>query len=388
MKKFFALVLAVAMVMSMAVASSAIDVSLDSANIAGFADGVIAYDYDADANHMKSVGGFNVKESEMDYDFNGDGDKTDVLGALLTYGDTAYFPLFINGVPVSDYSFVEKLKIKYEFELGEEYVESVSIVKKPVDMIDFQDWDANTGNSALDAVLTPDYMYFIAVKTTSAATTADADVIGTFELSRKSLKKEDVPAFYRADEAADFLAEIDDVEIDFAFNLFYENSWLTGAKRDVMVDGDLVELKWDTDYALKFDNDDEVEFTFGTEENEGTYTVDVSGQGKVYLRYNTKADDAIVAANPGVNMHFVNFNNVKFNRTGEFTYELEDGVAAYKVVDGALVEIPGLDVDDGEFTFKTRVLESYVFADAELVNPVVAAPEVVAPEVTNPTTGA
>ena len=46
-----------------------------------------------------------------------------------------------------------------------------------------------------------------------------------------------------------------------------------------------------------------------------------------------------------------------------------------------------LEVEDDEVFFNTRVLESYVFADAELVNPVVEAP-VVAPEVTNPTTGA
>ena len=84
-------------------------------------------------------------------------------------------------------------------------------------------------------------------------------------------------------------------------------------------------------------------------------------------------------------MHFINFNNVKFNRTGEFTYELEDAAAAYKVVDGALVEIPGLEIEDDEFFFNTRTLGSYVFADAELVNPVVAAPVV---DVTNPTTGA
>ena len=108
-----------------------------------------------------------------------------------------------------------------------------------------------------------------------------------------------------------------------------------------------------------------------------------------FLNYNTNADDAIVAANPGVKMHFVNFNGAKFNRTGEFAYEMEDGVAAYKVVDGALVAIPGCeyDVSEDAFVFNTRTLGSYVFADAELVNPVVAAPEV-APEVINPTTGA
>ncbi|MBQ4538395.1 MAG: hypothetical protein II995_02160, partial [Oscillospiraceae bacterium] len=186
--------------------------------------------------------------------------------------------------------------------------------------------------------------------------------------------------------------EIDEVEIDFEIGIFYDKNDYVGDSEDYKgatlnnISDDIV-LDWDESYVLKFDCDDEIEIAFGTDPNEGTFTVDVSGQGKVFVKWNTKADEAIVAANPGVKMHFVNFNNVKFNRTGEFTYELEDVAAAYKVVDGALVEIPGLEIEDDEVFFNTRVLESYVFADAELVNPVVEAP-VVAPEVTNPTTGA
>ena len=126
--------------------------------------------------------------------------------------------------------------------------------------------------------------------------------------------------------------------------------------------------------------------------NEGTFTVDVSGQGKLFVMYDTKAVDAIVDANPGVKMHFVNFNGAKFNRTGEFAYEMEDGVAAYKVVDGALVAIPGCEYDEADeaFYFNTRVLEKYVFANAELVNPVAEAPVVEAPVAapSNPSTGA
>jgi len=343
MKKFFALVLAVAMVMSLSAVAMAADTT--DISLAWGTSDVLAYDYSADSDKMTAALGF---------DANGN-------GALLTYGDTAYFPIHMENEHIGDYALVEKLKVKVAYEMGEDLVEDVAVVKKAVG---------------------GEYKYFLAFKTVSKATTADADVIGTVEFSRKALKKDDIGNLNPA-----LCYEIDDVEIDFAFNLFYENSWLKGAKRDVYVKGDQAKLKWDTDYALKFEGDDEVEFTFGTEENEGTFNVDISGQGKVYLRYNTKADEAIVAANPGVDMHFINFNGAKFNRTGEFTYEMEDVVAAYKVVDGALVEIAGLEVEDDEVVFNTRVLESYVFADAELVNPVVEAP-VVAPEVTNPTTGA
>ncbi|MBR6735391.1 MAG: hypothetical protein IKL92_00795, partial [Oscillospiraceae bacterium] len=66
-------------------------------------------------------------------------------------------------------------------------------------------------------------------------------------------------------------------------------------------------------------------------------------------------------------------------------------VAAYKVVNGALVAIPGCEYDESDetFYFNTRVLENYVFATAELVNPVVEAPVVEAPVApSNPSTGA
>ena len=108
------------------------------------------------------------------------------------------------------------------------------------------------------------------------------------------------------------------------------------------------------------------------------------------IDFNTKANEAICDANPGVKMFFVNFNGAKFNRVGEFEYEMEDMVAAYKVVDDQLVEINGLEIDGDTAVFSTRTLGNYVFADAELVNPVVEAPVVEAPAevVTNPTTGA
>ena len=347
MKKFLALVMAVAMVLSMSAVS--------------FADFAIEgpYDYDADNDCM----------------------RTD---AKLAYGDTAYFLIKdAAGDEISEFKAVEKLKVKAEFEMGEDLVESVSIVKKAV---------AAGGESELGAL--EGYFYFVGVKIASKETTSDADIIGTFTFNRKAVDLDN-----DKDKEDNIEKKIDDVEIDFAINVFY------GLGQDYINDSGLgsynsfskkvtgdVTLDYDTAYALKFDNDDEVELTFGDngDANEGVFNVDISGQGKVYLKFNTKANEAIVAANPGVTMKFVNFNNVKFNRAGTYEYEMDDVVAAYKVVGDELVAIPGVEVDTDVVTFKTRVLESYVFADAELVNPVVAAPVVDAPvaEVTNPSTGA
>ena len=341
MKKFFALVPAVAMIMSMA------SVSFAAFTVSG------ALDYSNESKKM------TAKEN-------------------YEYGDTVYFLVEddadTNG-EIAKKDYYEKLKVKATFELGEELIKDISLVKKAV---------KDGVNGQYDTAA-----YYIAVKLASKNTTAETDVVGEFEINRKAIK---------ADDGVNASAEIEDYKAPIEFTVFYDQTWINDAIHyNVGKSVTEVSLKYDKNYALKFENDDEVELYFGGTseadtkdygENEGVFTVDVSGQGKVFLKWNTKADEAIVAANEGVEMFFVNFNGVKFNRAGEFVYDYEDGVAAYKVVDGALVEIPGLEIDDGEFKFNTNVLGNYVFAKAELVNPVVAAPVVEAPVATNPATGA
>lgn len=327
MKKTFALVIAVAMVMSLAAVSFAAD--------AGLTFGTTPLKYDGD----KAV-------------------KTMDSGRILEYGKAVYFQLFEDDgeTPVVDYASVEKLKIKTKWEMGADLVESVAIVKK------------NVGG---------EYYYYVEIKVAAKETTSDADIVGTLTFNRKK-------------DTTKGLALIKDADVDVAFNVFYNNNY-----QDVVsltITTDKADLKWDTNYALKFDCDDEVELSFGTTNggnNEGTFTVDISGQGKIFFKYTTKADDAIVAANPGAKVKFINFNNPKFNRTGEFMYEMEGGAYAYQIVDGKLTAIPGVEFDEADeaFYFYTRTLGSYVFSDVELVNPVVAAPVVEAP-VENPTTGA
>ena len=272
------------------------------------------------------------------YDYDADNHAM-VYDAVMEYGDSIFFQMFDqnSGAELSDHDFVKNLKVNAEFIMGGELVESVNVVKKNVK---------------------GEYLYYLEFVTADRDITSEADVFVNLEFNRK------------ADKDNKDIIKIKDCKRNVDFTLFYPNTWLN---EDEIVDGK-TKIKWDTEYALKFNSDDEVELTFGSSENEGTFTVDASGQSKLFLKYTTTADEAIAAANPGVKMHFVNFQglnggNVKFNRVGEFVYELEDGVAAYKVVDGKLAEIAGLEVDDGEFTFNTNTLGSFVFADAELVNP-------------------
>lgn len=357
MKKTFALVLAIAMVMSLAAVSMAAEVvmtGLDSGN------GVVAYKYDADIDQMQDKG-------------------------YIEWGGTAYFPIVYTGSELTSiYGQVEKMKVKTSWEMGSDLVESVSIVKKYV-----ESWKSGSTVST-PAAFVPGYYYFVAVKVVSKETYSDADIVGTLTFNMKADKDTSV--------GSNTVGKTDDLDVDISFNVAYEYSDWTDAK-NAIVESDSFYIRYDRAYALKFsaDIDDDVEFTFGgtegkSDENEGTFTVDCSGQGKLYMKLTTTANDAIVAANPTANLKFINFSNVKFNRTGEFAYEMEDGAYAYQVVDGKLVAIPGCEYDESDetFYFNTRVLGSYVFSDVELVDAAVAAPEapVVEAPVENPTTGA
>lgn len=341
MKKTFALVLAVAMVMSLAAVSFAADHNNDALSLVG------PFKYDGDID--SGAGG--------------------VVEDVIEYGKAAYWQILYSDAAVENYKDVEKLKVKAKWEMGSDLVESLSIVKKRV---------GGAGASTFVAPTEGNYAYFVEVKLAAKDTTSDADIIGTLTFNKKNSDDSDI--------------EFDDADIDITVNVFYDKNYLDFA--DYKVTGDVDNLKYDTKYLLKFDYDDEVELSFGNTnggDNEGIFTVDVSGQGKILFQYNTKVDEAIADANPGATMKFINFNNAKFNRTGEFMYEMEDGAYAYQIVDGKLTAIPGCDYDESDeaFYFNTRVLGSYVFSDVELVDApaVVEVPDVEAP-VENPTTGA
>lgn len=375
MKKTFALVLVVAMVMSLAAVSFAAPITNTS---------------DAKDNATLSLVG------PFKYDGDIDSGKGGMLDDRIQYGKAAYFQILYNGTskigsvpysgPVTNYKDVEKLKLKAKWEMGSDLVESLSIVKKRVagEITGgkyAKNGVAGKGDTAAADFVKPtgsDYAYFVEIKTKAKDSVNDSDIVGTLTFNKK--------------KSDDSKIEFDDAELDITVNVFYENSWQD--YDNLYVNADVVNLKWEKKYLLKFDYDDEVEIEFGISNggaNEGTFTVDVSGQGKIVLEYDTKANDAIVAANPNAKLKFINFGGAKFNRTGEFAYEWEDGAYAYQIVDGKLVAIPGCEYDESDetFYFNTRVLGSYVFSDVELVD---AAPAVDAPVVDtpteNPTTGA
>lgn len=342
MKKTFALVLAVAMVMSLAAVSFAANDKTKTK-----IDTLTSSTTDKDNSALTLKGPYTY-----------DGDEHKLTEKVTQYGKSAFWLIQYSDSDVKDYSDIEKLKVKAKWEMNADLVDSLKIVKKNIQ---------------------GDYKYFVELKTKAATTISDADIIGTLTFNMK--KNKDATALANN-------LEFDDAEIDIALAVYYENNWIDSAYT-VGSDAGIV-YKPDTKYLVKFNSDGEEDLEFGLEQNEGIFTVDVSGQGKLLVEFNTKADEAIVDANPTAKLYFVNFNNIKFNRTGEFAYETEIFEFVYEIKDGKLVNIPSAEYDDADETiyFNTRTLGSYVFSDVELVNPTVDAPVVTAPVETNPSTGA
>lgn len=297
---------------------------------------------------------------------------------------------------VTESETVSSLKIKQDWEEGDDLVKSVSIVKKKVCNVELAtEVSTNFEYSGDDSDDTKRpypsltklgltqfgmekdmYCYFLAIKYEDSTSHNDADVVGTVTLSKSK------------DPA------VDKLEIDLGVNVDWENSYRQpGSDYTVSTD---VELEAGKNYALKFEADDEVELTF---DNDSYFEVDVSGQSKMLFSYNTDYISRIAAKYPYAELNFWNGNGAKFNRVGQMFLSCEDLTGTqflYQVTsDGKLKEVPGAEWDDSDegFYFNTRVLGSYVISDMELdvvedkveVNNTVVAP---APVITNPSTGA
>jgi len=393
------------------------------------------FSFDADDKALYNASTTLGKTSTADGDAEND---KEIKRGPIEYGDTAYFALVqfmpdavtsqmsnnklanddLDGYVISDsedgyFSLVQDsetvsgLKIKADWEEGGDMVKKISIVKRKIDnnedkhyledsSVDYDDPNVYYPTAEELGLLElgyeeGDYYYFLCIAYEDSTTVNDTDIMGTLTIN----KGKD--------------PSVDSMEIDIETTLDWENSWrnlnkiktdaTTGASTkysEFNVTGD-IELDVDTNYALKFDYDDEIEITF---EDDSYFNVDVSGQGKIMFNYNTDPINKVANKYYMAELNFWNGNGAKFNRVGEFFLSCEDlegNQFLYQVnANGTLSEVPGAEYDESDegFYFNTRTLGSYVVSDMELdIAPVVSAPSVSAPVVSapvisNPSTGA
>ena len=117
---------------------------------------------------------------------------------------------------------------------------------------------------------------------------------------------------------------------------------------------------------VKFDSDlGEIVLTFG---DIAEFEVDVTGQGRLNLAWNTKFDKEFAAWYDYANIDFLTFTGEpSFNKTGTlYIYAPEDAFVYGKGADGAIDVGAKWNEDYEAWEIRTRTLDAFVISDVEL----------------------
>ncbi len=239
----------------------------------------------------------------------------------LVPGDTYYISLDVAGGDMDDVtkSIANKYKVYDEWKVGEGLISDFDIEYKKLDSGDYE------------------YVVTFTVPEQDAAKTYD--VAGDIKVakSKTEAKKETDP--FKLDTEIDNVVEFttDSIEID---------------KQTI----------------VKFGKDlTDVEITWGDNEV-AMFEVNVAGQGKLNLAYNTDFDEEFAAKYEYANIDFLTFEGEpSFNRTGKLYIYAEEGTYLYEVTaDGAKAVKAEYDEDYEAWVLNTRTLKAYAISDVEL----------------------
>ena len=152
----------------------------------------------------------------------------------------------------------------------------------------------------------------------------------------------------------------------FTFDLelsYYADNTLTGTTARPWDGGELISGETG---IVSFDKEEgEIDIEF---EDVATFTVDISGQGKLNLAWNTSFNKEFGAMYDYANLTFVNFEGTpSFNKNGTLMVYAEPDTFFYEVTeDGAKKVDAEYDEDYEAWVLTTRTLSSYVISDVEL----------------------
>ena len=113
------------------------------------------------------------------------------------------------------------------------------------------------------------------------------------------------------------------------------------------------------------DEEGEIDIEFG---DQAMFTVDVTGQGKLNLTWNTTFDKEFAAMYDYANLDFINFEGEpSFNKTGDFyIFADEDAFIYRKGAEGVEAVNAEWDEDMDAWRIRTRKLDAFVISDVEL----------------------
>ena len=350
MKKLFALVLAVAMVLSMASIAMAANTAIEPTTTHGVWGGIKE---GADAELYTKT----------------DGTGENLNGDPIPYGKTVYIPLYANeelDVQFQKADDVDGLKVTAHWDKNGEYVDSVSIVKK-------------------------DGAYWVAIKTTGSSMD-DNDVEGTITFTGKAYDgtKDKKVSLKKSENEYDIVLTLEyDEYKGYTKNDEYVATLTSVIPEDPAVfvfDKKTNKTENDNATADFYMEDEEFEFTCA-KDPDVTFTVDTTHQSKLVLAMDTDSIDEVEDKYAAANLDFYVFNGATFKKTGELFIPADEGTYLYEIVDNTAKEVDAEydDYDEG-FYLKTKTLGAYVVSDVKLAT--AAATETDTTATTNPTTGA
>ena len=260
---------------------------------------------------------------------NEDNEATAVTDDVVKSGDVIYVPVVMleddYSLPTSDD--VAKLNYYFESDLNDGADQDGDLVRKKLN-----------GNAYYCAV----------IEVPENNTSKNQELVGTLAIGRSKR-----------------VAMADDNTNKMEISLVYgPKSAETVPDSVTRINGD-----WDIDDTVGIvdfsDADDEIALTFG---DIAEFEVDVTGQGRLNLAWNTKFDGEFAAYYDYANIDFLTFTGEpEFNKTGTlYIYADEDAFIYRKGAEGAEAVNAKWNEDYEAWEIRTRKLDAFVISDVEL----------------------
>ena len=256
------------------------------------------------------------------------------------------------------------VKVTPKWDEGEEYIESVQLVRKRAFGMDFWMIELVTKGSSVDAVDVSGKIYL-------------KGSTGTGDEKEKLDKYFNVDLTLEYPEMDPLIEEKNAIIPELPTDMRFADAYLYDFE-DITKD----------DYTLKFgkfDADDDVDYLKDVDVEIDT---DISTTKKIVLGYNRDEIDAVVKAYPAADLEFRNLTGT-LKKSGEVTLYADEGTFLYKYEDGKLAKVEAeYDEFDEAFVFTAKKLGSYVISNVELDTSALNTATVAPADGTNPSTGA
>ena len=322
MKKIFALALAAVMTAGMTTVAFAADKDVEGVGFSGY----VFADLDGDGTIDDT---FQINRGDTTVDQDTLGDTIIAGGTTLYFGVQAKYEGDAGFGKVNKLSDVERWKIDADWSVGE--------AEKPY-------FDQAKVNGS--------YGVYMIVELPENDTTKNEDLIGTIGIGKTTTDAKNA--------SANDLAEI-------SVTYGRDKTNVAGNVDIKEFDGDFP-APFDTKGAVvDFDNvQDEIDIDFN---DLALFTVDVTSQGKLDLRFKTDFLSDFAEKYDYANIDFLTFpGEPTFNKNGDFYIYADEDAFVYEVTADGAKEINGLEWSDeyDAWHFKTRKLTSYAISDVEL----------------------